>query len=166
MNAVATDLSCPLQGFGFAALQEACRVTGSRLSTSERWQRPMMLPQAGDDAERYLRRALGQSYKKRMQQYRAVGKHGVLAFRRLRGVEAREAREPCGVDAREAREPGRDGMVSSALHWVCFQPHRRRPGLRQHRAASLSLSTALGCLSWAGWISGWRGQSAGASGAS
>lgn len=81
----------PLQGFGFAALQEACRVTGSRLSTSERWQRPMMLPQSGDDAERYLRRALGQSYKKRMQQFRAVGKHGVLTFRRLRGVEAREA---------------------------------------------------------------------------
>lgn len=81
----------PLEGPGFTALQEACRVTGSRLSISERWQRPMMLPQPGDDAERYLRRTLGQSYKKRMQQFRAVRRHGELTFRRLRGTEAREA---------------------------------------------------------------------------
>lgn len=81
----------PLEGPGFAALQEACRVTGSRLSISERWQRPIMLPQPGDDAERYLRRTLGQGYKKRMQQFRAVRRHGTVSFERLRGAAARDA---------------------------------------------------------------------------
>ncbi|PTM42167.1 GNAT family N-acetyltransferase [Bosea sp. 124] len=80
-----------LEGPSFAALTEACRVTGSRLSTYERWQRPVMRPEPGDDAERYLRRALGQSYKKRMQQFRAIGRHGEMSFRRLRGSAARDA---------------------------------------------------------------------------
>lgn len=81
----------PLEGPAFAALREACRATGSRLSTSERWQRPVMVAQPGDDAERYLRRVLGQSYKKRMQQFRAVARHGTVSFERLRGAAARDA---------------------------------------------------------------------------
>ncbi len=81
----------PLEGPSFLALQEACRITGSRLCSYERWQRPVMRPEAGDDAERYLRRALGQGYKKRMQQYRAIARHGALSFRRRRGEAARDA---------------------------------------------------------------------------
>lgn len=81
----------PLEGPTFVALEEACRVTGSRLRICERWQRPVMQPQPGDDAERYLRRTLGQSYKKRMQQFRAIARHGEVGFRRLRGDAARVA---------------------------------------------------------------------------
>ena len=81
----------PLEGPTFVALAEACRATGSRLGICERWQRPVMRPAAGDDAERYLRRTLGQSYKKRMQQFRAIARHGQMSFRRLRAAAAREA---------------------------------------------------------------------------
>jgi hypothetical protein len=81
----------PLEGPSFAAIEEACRATGSRLGTCERWQRPVMQPQPGDDAERYLRRTLGQGYKKRMQQFRAIARHGAMSFRRRRGEAAREA---------------------------------------------------------------------------
>ncbi len=81
----------PLEGPTFLALEEACRVTGSRLRICERWQRPVMRPQPGDDAERYLRRTLGQSYKKRMQQFRAIARHGDVGLQRLRGEEARAA---------------------------------------------------------------------------
>lgn len=81
----------PLDGPCYAALAEACRLTGSGLSLYERWVRPVMIPQAGDDMERYLRRALGSHYKKRMQQFRAVTKHGALTFRRSRGRAALDA---------------------------------------------------------------------------
>ena len=81
----------PLEGPCFLALREACRVTASKLSSYERWQRPVMRPESGDDAERYLRRALGQGYKKRMQQFRAIARHGEVGFRRLRGEPARAA---------------------------------------------------------------------------
>jgi hypothetical protein len=81
----------PLEGPSFAAIEEACRATGSRLGTCERWQRPVMQPQPGDDAERYLRRTLGQGYKKRMQQFRAIARHGAMSFRRRRGEAARAA---------------------------------------------------------------------------
>ncbi|KPF71033.1 hypothetical protein IP69_08105 [Bosea sp. AAP35] len=84
----------PLEGPSFVALQEACRAGGGRLTVSERWQRPVMQPAPGDDAEHYLRRALGQGYKKRMQQYRAIARHGAVTFRRLRGEAAREALPP------------------------------------------------------------------------
>lgn len=50
-----------------------------------------MRPEAGDDAERYLRRSLGPGYKKRMQQFRAVARHGAMSFRRRRGEAARQA---------------------------------------------------------------------------
>lgn len=83
----------PLQGPVFDALAEACRITAGRLSTYETWSRPMMLPQPGDDAERYLRRSLGSGYKKRMQQFRAITRDGEVTVRRLRGERAREAFE-------------------------------------------------------------------------
>ncbi len=83
----------PLEGPSHAALVEACRVTGSRLAAFERWQRPMLIPQAGDTAQSYLRRALGSGYKKRMQQFRTIAKHGVVGFQRRRGKAAREALE-------------------------------------------------------------------------
>lgn len=83
----------PLEGPSHTALAEACRVTGSRLAAFERWQRPMLIPQTGDSAESYLRRALGSGYKKRMQQFRAISKHGVVGFQRRRGKAAREALE-------------------------------------------------------------------------
>lgn len=81
----------PLEGPGFAALCEACRVTGSRMFRYERWTRPIMVPQAGEDSDHYLRRSLGSGYKKRMQQFRAVAKQGALTFRRSRGRAALEA---------------------------------------------------------------------------
>lgn len=81
----------PLEGPSFLALQEACRVTASRLASCQRWQRPVMRPEPGDDAERYLRRALGQGHKKRMQQFRAIARHGAMSFRRRRGEAARQA---------------------------------------------------------------------------
>lgn len=81
----------PLDGPCYATLAEACRQTGSRISTYERWVRPVMIPQPGDDSERYLRRALGSAYKKRMQQFRAVAKQGALTFRRSRGRAALDA---------------------------------------------------------------------------
>ncbi|POR56918.1 GNAT family N-acetyltransferase [Bosea psychrotolerans] len=81
----------PLEGACHAVLSEAFRSTGSRLAIHERWSRPMLLPEADDDAERYLRRALGQSYKKRMQQFRAVTKAGEAAFRRERGEAAQNS---------------------------------------------------------------------------
>lgn len=83
----------PMEGPGFRALQEACRLTGSRLSRFESWQRPVMVPQAGDDAELYLRRALGPAYKKRMQQFRAAGRTAAIGFERKRRQAARDAFE-------------------------------------------------------------------------
>jgi hypothetical protein len=81
----------PLEGPLHAALAEACRASGSRTIVYERWQRPMLLAAPGDTAESYLRRALGQNYKKRMQQYRLAMKAGALSFRRRRGEAARVA---------------------------------------------------------------------------
>jgi hypothetical protein len=81
----------PLDGPCYAALAEACRQTGSAISTYERWVRPVMIPRPEDSFEAYLRRALGSSYKKRMQQFRAVAKQGALTFRRNRGRGALDA---------------------------------------------------------------------------
>ena len=81
----------PMEGPGFATLREACRVTGSRIFPYERWSRPIMVPQSGEDSDHYLRRSLGSGYKKRMQQFRAVTKQGALTFRRSRGRAALEA---------------------------------------------------------------------------
>lgn len=79
-----------LDGDSFVTLTAACEATGSRIDQVERWQRPMMLPQTGDSTEAYLRRSLGQSYKKRMQQFRSMRKYGALTFRRERGFAARD----------------------------------------------------------------------------
>ena len=81
----------PLDGACYAALAEACRQTGSAISTYERWVRPVMIPRPDDNFEAYLRRTLGSSYKKRMQQFRQVGKQGALTLRRSRGRSALEA---------------------------------------------------------------------------
>lgn len=78
----------PVEGSVFAALETAISATGSLLTRFERWQRPMLVPAAGDDAERYLRRTLGSGYKKRLQQHRQLEKAGTLAFSRCRGGEA------------------------------------------------------------------------------
>lgn len=78
----------PMSGGVFAALETALGAPGSIIATFERWQRPMLIPEPGDDAERYLRRALGQGYKKRMQQHRQLEKAGTLAYQRQRGADA------------------------------------------------------------------------------
>jgi len=83
----------PMQGSVFAAIKSALAATGSTIATFERWQRPMLVPESGDDAERYLRRALGQGYKKRMQQHRQLEKAGALAHERHRGADAVAALE-------------------------------------------------------------------------
>lgn len=78
----------PMQDSVSAAFEAALAATGSTITTFERWQRPILIPEPGDDAERYLRRALGQGYKKRMQQHRQLEKAGALAYRRHRGADA------------------------------------------------------------------------------
>jgi hypothetical protein len=83
----------PMQGSVFATIEAALAATGSTIATFERWQRPMLVPEPGDDTERYLRRALGQGYKKRMQQHRQLEKAGALAHQRQRGPEAVAALE-------------------------------------------------------------------------
>jgi hypothetical protein len=83
----------PISGGIFAALEASLATTGSTIATFERWQRPMLVPEPGDDAERYLRRALGQGYKKRMQQHRQLEKAGTLSYQRYRGPAAAAALE-------------------------------------------------------------------------
>lgn len=83
----------PVEGSVFAALATALAATNSSITTFERWHRPMLAPEPGDDAERYLRRALGQGYKKRMQQHRQLEKAGALTYRRHRGTETAAALE-------------------------------------------------------------------------
>ncbi|CAN7402855.1 GNAT family N-acetyltransferase [Bosea sp. LjRoot90] len=83
----------PMQGNVFVAIESALVATGSTLTSFERWQRPMLVPEPGDDAERYLRRAFGQSYKKRMQQHRQLEKAGTLVYERHRGTDAVAALE-------------------------------------------------------------------------
>ncbi|WP_066471593.1 GNAT family N-acetyltransferase [Bosea sp. WAO] len=83
----------PMAGESFAALQKACAETGSALHHFECWERPMAAPQPGDTSETYLRRALGQGYKKRLQQHRQLEKAGALVYGRHRGAEAVTALE-------------------------------------------------------------------------
>lgn len=83
----------PLKSSVFVALEAALMATGGSIATFELWQRPMLVPEPGDDAERYLRRALGQGYKKRMQQHRQLERAGALAYQRHRGADAITALE-------------------------------------------------------------------------
>lgn len=83
----------PLAGPVFAALNEAFVATGSTVAAFERWQRPMLVPEPGDDAERYLRRSFGSGYKKRLQQHRQLEKAGALSYCRHRGTDAVAALE-------------------------------------------------------------------------
>lgn len=78
----------PVAGPVFEAVQEACEARRYGLTRFESWQRPMMEPAPGEDAERYLRRALGGSYKKRLQQHRMLERAGTLCFERHRGQAA------------------------------------------------------------------------------
>lgn len=83
----------PVEGPVFEALQAACRGKHHAITRFESWQRPMMRPVAGEDAERYLRRALGSGYKKRLQQHRMLERAGILRFERHRGQDAVAALE-------------------------------------------------------------------------
>lgn len=78
----------PVAGAAFDALRAACAASGSQITSFESWERPMMTPAKGEDAEAYLRRALGGGYKKRMQQHRMLERAGRLSFHRHRGAEA------------------------------------------------------------------------------
>ncbi|SEG05923.1 GNAT family N-acetyltransferase [Bosea lathyri] len=104
----------PIEGAGFTTLAEACRVTASRLRTYETWARPVMLAQPGDDTERYLRRALGSSYKKRMQQFRAIARNGAVTLRRRRGDAARDALETF-LNLEAAGWKGKEGTAIACL---------------------------------------------------
>jgi len=104
----------PIQGSVFAAFDAALAATGSTITTFERWQRPMLVPEPGDDAERYLRRALGQSYKKRMQQHRQLEKAGTLAYQRHRGAQAITALEDF-LSLEAAGWKGRSGTALASL---------------------------------------------------
>lgn len=103
----------PMQGGVFAAF-EAALAAGSTITTFERWQRPMLVPELDDDAERYLRRALGQGYKKRMQQHRQLDKAGALAFERHRGADAIAALEDF-LALEAAGWKGRGGTALASL---------------------------------------------------
>lgn len=104
----------PARGIIFTALEAALTATGGSIATFERWQRPMLVPQPGDDAERYLRRALGQRYRKRMQQHRQLEKAGALAYRRHRGAEATTALEEF-LALEAAGWKGRSGTALASL---------------------------------------------------
>lgn len=104
----------PAQGGVHAAFEAALAVTGSTMATYERWQRPMLVPGPGEDAERYLRRALGQRHKKRMQQHRQLEKAGALLYQRHRGPDALAALDD--VLALEAAGwKGRSGTALASL---------------------------------------------------
>lgn len=104
----------PMQGNVFAAIEAALAATGSSMTTFERWQRPMSIPEPGDDAERYLRRALSQGYKKRMQQHRQLEKAGTLTYQRHRGTDAVAALEEF-LRLEAAGWKGRSGTALAAL---------------------------------------------------
>ncbi len=104
----------PMQGSISTALEAALTATGSTMASFERWQRPMLVPEPGDDAERYLRRALGQGYKKRMQQHRQLEKAGVLTYRRHRDAEAIAALEDF-LSLEAAGWKGRSGTALASL---------------------------------------------------
>lgn len=104
----------PTQGNVFAAIESALAATGSSIATFERWQRPMLIPEPDDDAERYLRRALGQGYKKRMQQHRQLEKAGALTYQRQRGADAITALEEF-LALEAAGWKGRGGTALASL---------------------------------------------------
>lgn len=104
----------PMSGSVFAALQAALGATGSTISVFERWQRPMLVPEPGNDAERYLRCALGQGYKKRMQQHRQLEKAGALTYQRQRGADAITALEEF-LALEAAGWKGRGGTALASL---------------------------------------------------
>lgn len=78
----------PVEGAAFAALAAGCAETRSALHRFELWERPMAIPMPDDTAEAYLRRSLGQGYKKRLQQHRQLEKAGALVYTRHRGADA------------------------------------------------------------------------------
>jgi CelD/BcsL family acetyltransferase involved in cellulose biosynthesis len=104
----------PMQGSVFTAFEAALAATGSTVATFERWQRPMLIAEPGDNAERYLRRALGQGYKKRMQQHRQLEKAGALAYQRHRGTDAVAALEDF-LALEAAGWKGRGGSALASL---------------------------------------------------
>jgi hypothetical protein len=108
----------PTQGNVFIAIETALAATGSTITTFERWQRPMLVPEPGDDAERYLRRALGQGYKKRLQQHRQLEKAGALTLERHRGADAIAALEDF-LALEAAGWKGRGGTALASLPQHC-----------------------------------------------
>lgn len=104
----------PVEGENFAALEAACAGSGGALARFESWSRPLALPAAGDDAERYLRRALGSGYKKRLQQHRLLERAGKLEYQRHRGGETKAALETF-LALEAAGWKGRTGTALAAL---------------------------------------------------
>ncbi|MFC5419949.1 GNAT family N-acetyltransferase [Bosea eneae] len=104
----------PLKNSVFVALEAALMATGGSIATFELWQRPMLVPEPGDDAERYLRRTLGQGYKKRMQQHRQLERAGALAYQRHRGADAITALEAF-LTLEAAGWKGRSGTALASL---------------------------------------------------
>jgi hypothetical protein len=83
----------PVAGAGFRTLEAAGAETGGTLHRFECWERPMAIPLPEDTAEAYLRRSLGQGYKKRLQQHRQLEKAGMLVYSRHRRADAVAALE-------------------------------------------------------------------------
>lgn len=104
----------PQKNSVFVALEAALMATGGSIATFELWQRPMLVPEPGDDAERYLRRTLGQGYKKRMQQHRQLERAGALAYQRHRGADAITALEAF-LTLEAAGWKGRSGTALASL---------------------------------------------------
>lgn len=104
----------PVEGVVFAALEAACAETGSALHRFESWERPMAIPAPGDDAQSYLRRALGQSHKKRLQQHRLLERAGALRLVRHRGAGVGAALESF-LALEAAGWKGRNGTALAKL---------------------------------------------------
>lgn len=148
----------PMEGGVFAALETAFAATGSLLTSFERWQRPMLIPAAGDDAERYLRRALGSGYKKRLQQHRQLEKAGTLAFSSCRGAQAIAALDAF-LELEAAGWKGQSGTALARLPQHCAYIRAVVQGFAAVDAARVDLLRLDGELIAAGILLDCAGQS-------
>jgi hypothetical protein len=104
---------------------------GVRLSITERWERALMVPGAGLDAEGYLKAAMGSGFKKREAQARALGKRGAVTHTTLRRGETAAA-----FDAFVALEAkGWKGAAGTALGRLPRDLARMRAHVRAFAAA-------------------------------
>lgn len=73
--------------------ERACATAALHLNVFERWQRAMLIPKAGEDAQSYLARTLNRSLNRLLRKQQALEEQDRLVFKAYRGAEASEAME-------------------------------------------------------------------------